>query len=132
MQQPTYPITIFYDGACPMCVRLMEAFKNKDAKHRLLFVNIADPHFDAKHFGLEGAPLQSYIHATDSNGRVVRGVDVFLWLWQATDRPLLAFLVGFSFIKSFGKVIYSCISRVRYRLWKKKGMMCDEHCKKGW
>ncbi|MEK7208585.1 MAG: DUF393 domain-containing protein [Patescibacteria group bacterium] len=130
MSDSPYPLTVFYDGACRMCVKQMAAFRKRDAKQRLIFRDISRPDFDAKRFGLQGAPLQRYIHAKDQKGEVARGVDAFLWLWRATDRSLLASLAGLPLMRELGKAAYHIISRVRYQLSGTQEGVCDLHCAK--
>lgn len=126
----SYPLTIFYDGACPMCVRQMEKFRQRDTKKRLMFIDVSRPDFNAQKFGLDGMPLQRYIYAKDAEDRVVRGVDAFVWMWRASDRRILAWFVGLPVVKQLGKLLYRFISRFRYRLFGKNENVCDFHCAK--
>lgn len=126
----TYPLTIFYDGACRMCVRQVENFRAKDAKKRFIFIDISQADFEAKKFGLEAEPLQKYIYAKDASGRIVRGVDAFIWMWRACDQKILAWFVGLPIVKQLGKFFYRFISRFRYRLFGKNENVCDFHCAK--
>ena len=108
----------------------MERFRKKDSQKRLAFVDISRPDFDAKKFGFEGQPLQRYIYAKDTSGEVVRGVDAFIWIWQACGENALAWLVGLPGIKQLAKALYRVISRFRYRLFGKNRNVCDFHCAK--
>lgn len=130
MHEPSYPITVFYDGTCRMCIRQMEQFKARDAGKRLQFVDTARSEFDAERVGLAGAPLQKYLYAQTASGELVRGVDAFHLLWRATNRPLLAFFSGLPAVKDVGKLIYNLISHLRYRLSGKNEGVCDFHCAK--
>ena len=124
-----YPITVFYDGACRMCITQMNKFRKADSGERLVFVDISKPGFNQRQEGLVGEPIQRYIYAKDSAGRSVRGVDAFIWMWRATDRKFLAWFVNLLFIKQLGKFIYHLISRLRYLFGRKKDI-CDFHCNK--
>lgn len=126
---PIYPLQIFYDGACKMCAGQMEKFQKKDVHKRLIFMDISEPGFEAKKFGLDGELLLKYIYAKDASGRIVRGIDAFIWMWRAVDNNLPAFLVGLPGIKQLGKVVYRIISRSRYFFGKRENV-CDFHCAK--
>ena len=41
-----YPLTLYYDGACPVCALEMDHLRSRDAAARLVFVDIAAPGFD--------------------------------------------------------------------------------------
>ena len=43
-----YPLTLLYDGTCPVCVLEMDNLKARNAEGQLRFINIATPEFDAK------------------------------------------------------------------------------------
>lgn len=125
----SYPITVFYDGACRMCIAQISKFQKVDSKKHLIFADISKPGFDQEQAGLAGESIQRYIYAQDSLGHLVRGVDAFIWIWAATDRKFLAWLIGLPFIKQLGKLLYRLISRLRY-LFGRKNNTCDFHCDK--
>lgn len=131
MSVSEYPITVFYDGACGMCQKQVAALRGRDAHGRLVFVDSSVPNFDARAFGLQGEPLQKYIYVRTQSGEVARGADAFRRLWRATNRPLLAFLVGLPLVKQVGRAVYTLVSRLRYQLsgGRKEGV-CDFHCAK--
>jgi predicted DCC family thiol-disulfide oxidoreductase YuxK len=126
----SYPITVFYDGACRMCVAQIRNFREKDKEKRLFFVDISRPDFDAKKYGLENASLQKYIYARDATGRLARGVDAFIWMWRACNQNFLAFFAGLPVLKQLGKLSYRLISFLRYKLFGRKNEVCDFHCAK--
>ena len=139
MSGASYPLTVFYDGACRMCTHQMENFRRKDLKKRLIFVDVSRPEFDARKFGFDKLTaggfkdwelLQKYIYAKDASGRVVRGVEAFIWMWRACGENLLAFFVGLPVVKQLGKILYRFVSRFRYRLFGKNENVCDFHCAK--
>lgn len=129
MNNMSYPVTIFYDGACRMCIAQISQFQKADSKKRLVFVDISKPDFDQAKAGLTGESIQRYIYAQDSVGHLVRGVDAFVWMWAATDRKFLAWFISLPVVKQLGKFIYRLISRFRYVFGRKKDI-CDFHCQK--
>ena len=129
MTSPSYPITIFYDGACGMCVAQMDKFRARDREKRLNFVDISSPEFKPESLGIDPKLAQKYIYARDSGGQIVRGVDAFIWLWLATDYYFLPRLVDLPGIKQMGRFFYRLVSRSRYLFGKRKNV-CDFHCAK--
>jgi predicted DCC family thiol-disulfide oxidoreductase YuxK len=75
---PANSVTVFYDGACPLCVREVSVLRRLDGKRgRLRFQNVADP----------GAPISCDIarekllarfHVRRADGVVVDGAAAFI------------------------------------------------------
>ncbi|OGI67310.1 hypothetical protein A3A05_03340 [Candidatus Nomurabacteria bacterium RIFCSPLOWO2_01_FULL_41_12] len=125
----SYPITVFYDGTCRMCIAQISKFQKADSKKRLIFIDASKPNFNQEKAGLMGESIERYIYAKDPVGHLVRGIDAFIWMWTATDRKFLAWFINLPLIKQLGKLIYRLISRSRYLFGGKKDI-CDFHCKK--
>lgn len=96
-----YPMTLLYDGACPVCSLEIEHLRDRDRAGRLVFIDIAAAGFDAAAHGTTRAALDAAIHARLADGRVLTGVPVLRlayqavglgWLWRPTAwgplRPL--------------------------------------------
>jgi predicted DCC family thiol-disulfide oxidoreductase YuxK len=127
---PNYPLTVFYDGACRLCIAQVKKFQRKDAGKRMIFVDVSGHDFDAKQFGLEGQPLRKYLHVKDAAGSVARGVDAFSWMWRACGQNVLGMFVGLPVVNQLAKVLYTLVSRFRYRLFGKNENVCGAHCEK--
>lgn len=111
-----FPLTVFYDAACPVCALEMDALRRRDGCRRLQLVDTSAPGFDAGAYGFAADDLDAVIHAVRPDGSVVRGMDVlrlaygaggFGWLVQATRLPLL---------KGACDVGYRLFARHRHRL----------------
>jgi len=89
---PLYPLTVFYDGACPICAREMALMKHLDRKQRLKFCDFSAPGYDAGSTGLDPARLGAVIHAQWDDGMLITGVEVFRAIWQAVGLGMLAHL----------------------------------------
>jgi len=94
-----FPLTIFYDAACPVCALEMDALRRRDRCNRLKLVDMSAPGFDARRHGLDpDADLDAAIHALRPDGTVLRGMDVLRsaygaaglgWLLRPTRWPVL-------------------------------------------
>jgi predicted DCC family thiol-disulfide oxidoreductase YuxK len=98
-----WPLTLYFDGNCPLCAREITILRRHAAESRLLFVDIDSPEFDAKALGFTFEQMQATLHACFADGRWVNGLDVTLCSWRAAGlgfwatpltwralRPLLA------------------------------------------
>ncbi|MDO5692369.1 MAG: DUF393 domain-containing protein [Pseudomonadota bacterium] len=108
MNDITYPLTLYFDGACPLCVADMDNLRLRDSAGRLRFIDASAPGFDAAPAGTTVADLMAAMHARTADGRLLRGVAVFEaaydavglhqvsgWLRSPTWRPLLERLYPF-------------------------------------
>jgi predicted DCC family thiol-disulfide oxidoreductase YuxK len=78
-----FDVEVFYDGACPLCMREMRMLKRLDRKGRILFTDIAAEGFDAGTVGLTWEALMDRIHGRLPDGTVIEGVEVFRRLYAA-------------------------------------------------
>jgi predicted DCC family thiol-disulfide oxidoreductase YuxK len=74
---------VFYDGACPLCMREIRFLRRLDRKGRIRFTDIAAADFRASDYGTTLEALMSEIHGRLPDGSWVRGVEVFRRLYSA-------------------------------------------------
>ncbi len=126
-EEPKYPITIYYDGACGICRREMEHYRAKDKNARLKFINANHPNFDPKSEGLDPQNILDYIHAKDENGKVVYGLEAFAWIWEACGYKLLPILVRLPLIRQLARAFYRLFARYRYKI-SRGNLDCGPEC----
>jgi predicted DCC family thiol-disulfide oxidoreductase YuxK len=128
---PQYPVTIFYDGACPICRAQMRYWSAKDKNQRLLWIDIRERDFAPARYGLDPRLVQEYMYAKEAAGATVRGVDAFIWIMRACGYRLLSFLMDLPILKSFARLGYRLFAKYRYAISnRKESLLCDEHCAK--
>ena len=76
-------LTVWYDGACPLCQREIALLRRLDRAGRIAFIDVTNP--DAACL-LERATLLARFHALE-NGRMLSGAAAFAAMWRAI--PLL-------------------------------------------
>lgn len=79
----TTEVDVFYDGACPLCLREINLLKWLDRKKRIGFIDIAAPNFDPADIGVSYDALMEEIHGRLPDGRLIKGVEVFRRLYAA-------------------------------------------------
>jgi predicted DCC family thiol-disulfide oxidoreductase YuxK len=86
-----HDIEVFYDGACPLCMREIRMLRRRDRRGRIRFTDIAADGFDAATVGVSWEALMERIHGRLPDGTLVEGVEVFRRLYAATGfGPLVA------------------------------------------
>ena len=81
-----YPLTLLYDGACPICRFEMDRLRDRDGLRRLAFVDITGPGFDAAAYGdgqVTAQAMQRLIHAVRPDGSFAVGVDALVLAYRA-------------------------------------------------
>nr|WP_269748035.1 DUF393 domain-containing protein [Altererythrobacter lutimaris] len=85
--QEASEVTIWYDGACPLCLREIALMRRLDKRKRIAFVDIAeDAPADCP---IDQADLLARFHAKE-DGVVLSGAAAFAAMWRAIPilRPL--------------------------------------------
>ena len=83
-----WPLTLYFDGACPLCAQEIKLLRAKASPARLLFVDISEDGFDASAVGFSLEAMQSSLHARFSDGDWVMGLDATLELARRRSRHL--------------------------------------------
>ena len=120
-----FDIEVYYDGACPLCMREIRMLRGRDRRQRIRFVDIAAAGFDAEAIGLSWGVLMDRIHGRLPDGTVVEGVEVFRRLYTAIGfGPLVALtrLPGLRWLLDIG---YRVFAKHRLRL---TGRCADGAC----
>jgi predicted DCC family thiol-disulfide oxidoreductase YuxK len=86
MSAAATPLTVWYDGSCPLCQREIALMRRLDRRGRIDFVDVAS---DEAACPLDREQLLARFHACES-GRVVDGAEAFAAMWRAIPalRPL--------------------------------------------
>ena len=80
----SFEVEVFYDGACPLCMREISMLMRLDRKRgRIRFTDIASPDFDAAAIGTTYAALMKVIRGRLPDGTFIEGVEVFRKLYAA-------------------------------------------------
>jgi predicted DCC family thiol-disulfide oxidoreductase YuxK len=79
-------VTVWFDGACPLCTREMALMRRLDRRARIRFVDVADPSTSCP---IDRSELLARFHA-EEQGRVLSGAAAFAAMWRAIPvlRPI--------------------------------------------
>lgn len=111
-----YPLTVFFDGACPICEREIALMRRLNKRGLLNFCDFSRADYDPTLINLSPAELGRIIHARWSNGSIITGVDVFRAMWEAVGLGFLAQLTRLSPVEPLVVKAYAWFARNRLRL----------------
>ncbi len=79
-------VTVWYDGACPLCIREIALMRRLDTRGAIYFVDLADPHQPCP---LDRQLMLANLHAQEG-GAMLQGAAAFAAMWRAIPvlRPL--------------------------------------------
>lgn len=108
-------LTVFFDGACPLCQREIALFRRLDWRGRIDFVDVAEPG-SAESCPIDRAELLARFHAREGD-RLLSGAAAFAAMWRAVPmlRPL-GELARFRPVLAALELAYRGFLKVRPRL----------------
>jgi len=80
-------VTVWYDGACPLCRREIGLVRRLDRAGRIAFEDVSGPDASCP---IDRAALLARFHAREGDGPVLIGAAAFAAMWRAVPllRPL--------------------------------------------
>ena len=108
--------TVFYDGACPLCMAEMTQLMKRNTEQKLAFVDINHPSFPIEFAELDRAVLNARIHGRWANGKMLTGLDVTYTAWKQVGRGWLYAHLRWPIIRYFADYAYLFFARHRYRI----------------
>lgn len=124
-----YPLTVFFDGACPICDREIALMRRLNRRERLVFCDFSRPDYDPTTIDISPAELGRIIHARWGDGTVITGVDVFRAMWEAVGLGFLARLSRLSLVEPLVVRAYAWFARNRLRLTGRSHTCEESGCK---
>jgi predicted DCC family thiol-disulfide oxidoreductase YuxK len=106
----SFDVEVFYDGACPLCLREINMLRRWDKRNRIRFTDIAAPGFQAEALGTTQADLMARIRGRLADGSWIEGVEVFRRLYTAVGFGWLVWptrLPGISHLLNVGYLLFA-------------------------
>jgi len=116
-----YPLTVYFDGECPICRREIDLMKKINRKNHLQFIDFSNASYQSADQDLNQCDLARVIHARWSDGTIITGVEVFREMWEAIG---LGFLARFSRLSGINTLLvkaYAWFAKNRLWLTKRAG-----------
>ncbi len=123
-----FDIEVFFDGACPLCVREVNFLRRRDKKQRIRFVDLAAADFDRSAVGVAWDVLMERIHGRLPDGTFVVGVEVFRRLYTIVGYRWLVAVTRWPGIVQLLDLCYRWFAKNRLRLTGRcQDHACDFH-----
>lgn len=94
--EPAPPLTIFYDGGCPLCAREIAFYRRRAGADRLAWIDVATWRAEEGVGGLSKAAALARFHVMTADGRLFQGGRAFAHLWRALPAFRLLGWLGLS------------------------------------
>ena len=125
---PSWDIRVFYDGACPLCLREVRMLRRLDRSRRIDFVDIAAAEYDAAFYDLPYDRAMARIHAVTPAGEMLTGVEVFRRLYAAVGLGWLVAPTRWPLLRGLADRAYELFARHRLRLTGRSESCASGHC----
>ena len=112
-----YPMTIFYDASCPLCLREVTLLKRYDDADQIHLIDCSPTDF-ATIDGYGRDAMMRLIHSRDAAGQWLVGAPVFAAAYRAAGFASVASLWGSARLQPFWRVVYPWIADNRMLLSK--------------
>lgn len=122
-------LEMFFDGACPLCVREVRLMRRLDRRRRVDFIDIALPGFVPEAYGKDFATFMGRIQARDlGSGEWLDGVEVFRRVYGAIGFAWLVPLTRLPGIRHLLEAGYTWFAANRLRLTGRPATCVTERC----
>lgn len=103
------PITVYYDGACPACVRDRQRYEQLAGEHadEVYWFDITGRDEELRQLGIDPRLALTELHVRDAGQRVHSELDAYILLMQRAPRLRpLAWLIGLPLIRPLLSRLY--------------------------
>jgi len=76
-------LTVFYDGACPLCRREISFYQRRDGAESVRWIDVSRSPAGEVAPGLSRDAALARFHVRDAAGRITSGGPAFAKLWEA-------------------------------------------------
>lgn len=114
MTASSYPLTLFYDSYCPLCVSEMALLRELDTQHRLRFEDIHAPDFIQRFPHIDPKAADRILHGEFADGQLIFGLDVTHQSWAAVEKKPWLGVLRWPLVRWFADLAYRLFARHRY------------------
>jgi predicted DCC family thiol-disulfide oxidoreductase YuxK len=109
-------LTLFYDGACPLCQAEILFLSRRNQAGLLDFVDINSERFDSAKIGISCDQALAAMYGQYENGQLIEGVAVFPEAYRRADLPFLAWVFSRKSLRGILRLSYRFFARNRHAI----------------
>lgn len=114
MQKELDPLTVFYDGACPMCRKEIAWYKRQQGASLIVWEDISQTSGDMVRNDLCKTDALLRLHVRTAEGNLLSGALAFSEIWKNLPNfKLLGKVVGLPLISTLAESLYKIFLKVR-------------------
>jgi predicted DCC family thiol-disulfide oxidoreductase YuxK len=116
MDQNLQKLTLFYDGACPLCQAEILFLSGRNQADLLGFVDINSKAYDPLKVGVSCEEALAAMYGQYADGTLINGVTVFPEAYRRADLPTLAWIFSRKSIQPILKMGYRFFAKNRHAI----------------
>jgi predicted DCC family thiol-disulfide oxidoreductase YuxK len=109
-------LTLFYDGACPLCQAEILFLSGRNQANLLDFVDINSAQFDPQRVGVSCEAALAAMYGQYASGRLIQGVSVFPEAYRRANLPRLAWFFSRKSLQPILKLAYLFFAKNRHAI----------------
>jgi predicted DCC family thiol-disulfide oxidoreductase YuxK len=114
-------LTLFYDGACPLCQAEILYLSRRNQAGLLDFVDIHSEEYDPNTVGVSCEQALAAMYGQYANGKLIQGVEVFPEAYRRANLPVMAWVFSRKPLQPFLQVGYRFFAKNRHTISKLLG-----------
>ena len=116
MKQNLQKLTLFYDGACPLCQAEILFLSGRNQADLLGFVDINSTAYDPLKVGVSCEEALAAMYGQYADGTLINGVTVFPEAYRRADLPTLAWIFSRKSMQPILKIGYRFFANNRHAI----------------
>jgi len=116
MDQNLQKLTLFYDGACPLCQAEILFLSGRNQADLLGFVDINSKAYDPLKVGVSCEEALAAMYGQYADGTLINGVRVFPEAYHRADLPTLAWIFSRKSMQPILKMGYRFFAKNRHAI----------------
>ena len=109
-------LTLFYDGACPLCQAEILFLSSRNQANSLDFVDINSERYDPQAVGVSCEQALAAMYGQYADGTLIHGVAVFPEAYHRANLPFLAWIFSRTILRPILKVSYQFFAKNRHAI----------------
>ena len=107
-------LTLFYDGACPLCQAEILFLSRRNQANLLDFVDIISAQFEPQKIGISCEAALAAMYGQFADGKLIQGVAVFPEAYRRANLPCLAWFFSRESLQPILKLGYLFFAKNRH------------------